>query len=210
MQGISTSKHYSTQPFCIPRNCLPPPFTPPQKKNPPPYQTSCGCTLNSLPFLRTLRRFLSRFIGFRISIPVSTRPPPPPTHLRAKPTICILLNLAQPRRIVLHHAPIHRVAHPLVHADRNLVRHPHVQIDKIAAVDRVGDALELVHHGFGEPETPEVRRDRHGGDVAVPVFVFAFGLAEDYTSQSVSRPGRGGEMEIKMKKTPRKNTYCSP
>lgn len=82
-------------------------------------------------------------------------------------------------RIVVPHAAVHAVPHTLIHADRDVVGAAHVEVDEETAVGLLGDAFEQFAEVTGDREASVLWCYCHRGDVAMPVGIVAFRLAND-------------------------------
>lgn len=158
------------------------------------HDTLDALTMISLPFARTDLRSGSRERGLRISgrkknRQCETRRGGAVGKLQLTIGVLRAGHAGAEIRIVVAHAAEDAVAHALVHADRDVVRAAHEEVDEEAAVGRLGRALEEAAERARDREAAVLGRDRHRGDVPVPLRVVALGFAND------CRCARAGERE---------------
>ncbi len=81
--------------------------------------------------------------------------------------------------IVVPNAAVHAVPHTLIHADRDVVGAADIEVDEETTVRLFGGAFEEFAEVPSDREASVLRCYRHRGDVAMPVGIVAFRLAND-------------------------------
>lgn len=82
-------------------------------------------------------------------------------------------------RIVVPNAAVDAVPHALVHTDRDVVGAADVEVDEEATVGLFGGVFEQLAEVAGDREASVLWCYCHRGDVAVPVGIVTFRLAND-------------------------------
>jgi len=81
--------------------------------------------------------------------------------------------------IILFYSPVHAVPEPFVHVYSQVVRASHVEVDKEALVDIVGNEFEQVHHLPCQAEPTVLGSNGDRGYVPVVLEIIALGFSEN-------------------------------
>lgn len=170
------------------------------------YDTLDALTIISLPFARTDFRSGSLERGLRMSVWRVSEGDKQDTRHKTRcgggeGRNCTALTIRVLRTshartqigIVVPNAAVDAVPHALVHADRDVVGAADVEVDEEATVGLFGRVFEQLAEVAGDREPSVLWCYCHRGDVAVPVGIVTFRLANDCFERCAREREHAGE-----------------